>query len=338
MRIENSNRVKKRCSVFIILCIFLFLSCSNSNLTTGIIRKAFDKGGYKMNSALEKHIPQHVSAIPNEQYDLTDPDAYLDIYLPEQAEQSVAKYPLIVWIHGGAWVAGSKEQVANYCKILSGEGYVVAAVNYSLAPRNTYPKPVHQINSALQYLMIHSERLSIDTTCIVLAGDSGGAQLAAQLGTLTTVPAYASQLAILPTLQPSQLAGLILYCGAYDLDKVKLTGKFSGFVKNVLCAYSGDKNFMENEMFATLSVYQYVNEDFPPSFISAGNGDPLAEHSYALAQKLAALGVQVDTLFFEKEYTPALPHEYQFNLDTDEGQLALKRSLQFLNNVKSNRK
>lgn len=73
-----------------------------------------------------------------------------------------------------------------------------------------------------------------------------------------------------------------------------------------------------------------MTADFPPAFISAGNADPLLRHSTALAETLASHGVSVDSLFFPSDYAPGLPHEYQFNLDTDAGRLALDRSGAFL--------
>ena len=48
---------------------------------------------------------------------------------------------------------------------------------------------------------------------------------------------------------------------------------------------------------------------------------------------LTKLGVRVDALFFPADYEPALPHEYQFNLDTEAGRLALDRSVAFLNGL-----
>src|SRR5690606_23112788 len=69
---------------------------------------------------------------------------------------------------------------------------------------------------------------------------------------------------------------------------------------------------------------------FPPTFISAGNADPLLPQSQALAERLTALGVAVDRLFFPANYEPELPHEYQFDLETPASRLALARSLEFL--------
>lgn len=71
----------------------------------------------------------------------------------------------------------------------------------------------------------------------------------------------------------------------------------------------------------------------PPSFLSAGNGDPLAPHSQALVDALQAQGVAVDALCFPDDHVPALPHEYPFNLDVATGREALARSLAFLEKV-----
>jgi acetyl esterase/lipase len=80
----------------------------------------------------------------------------------------------------------------------------------------------------------------------------------------------------------------------------------------------------------TLAIVNYLTPQFPPSFISVGDADPLAAQSYVLAHDLARLGVRVDTLFFPAAYAPPQPHEYQFNLDTEAARLALQRSTEFL--------
>ena len=65
-------------------------------------------------------------------------------------------------------------------------------------------------------------------------------------------------------------------------------------------------------------------------FISAANDDPLAPQSHLFADKVAAQGVLVDRLLFPKEYVPKVWHQFQFNLDTEAGRLALERSVDFI--------
>jgi acetyl esterase/lipase len=93
--------------------------------------------------------------------------------------------------------------------------------------------------------------------------------------------------------------------------------------------YFGKKDISDDAYAKTASVTNYLTSTFPPTFISAGNGDPLLPQSILLAEKLSALNVPMDTLFFPNNHEPALPHEYQFTLD-DSGEMALKRSVEFM--------
>lgn len=281
---------------------------------------------------MEKYVPADVSAHRNLRYSDTGEgkDGYLDIYYPSEIRASDRLLPTVVWVHGGGWVSGSKDDVANYARIIAGKGYTVAAVNYSLAPRAKYPIPVRQVNSALRYLRENAHRFHIDASTFVLAGDSAGSHIVAQLANGISVPAYAEALAIEPAIGRPQLAAVILYCGAYDLKLVHLDGPFAPLVKTLLWAYGGSKDFMSDQAFASASVINYVTPAFPPAFVSAGNGDPLESQSRIFAKTLASRGVKVEPLFFPGNYSPPLPHEYQFKLDTEAAQLALERSLAFL--------
>lgn len=294
-----------------------------------LIRRVFNKEGVRVNEALERHVPPGVSAMLDQSYHPNDEDAYLDVYFPSTLQQEQV-LPTIIWIHGGGWISGSKDQVANYCKVLAAQGYTVVALDYSLAPAKKYPTPVRQVNIAMGYLTAHAQQLHIDPAHFILAGDSGGAHIAAQLANLLYVPSYAAELGITPSIRASQLSGVLLYCGPYSTRNINFDSDFGSFLKTVLWSYSGEKNFVTNQAFASASVIDYVTAAFPPAFISVGNGDPLAPHSYQLARKLGAAGVPVDTLFFPATHHRSLPHEYQFNLDTEEARQALERSVKFL--------
>ena len=95
------------------------------------------------------------------------------------------------------------------------------------------------------------------------------------------------------------------------------------------------KNFRQDERFQLMSVPRFVTKDFPPTFISSGNADPLAPQAIALARKLGRLGVRVDSLFFPADRQPSLPHECQFNLDDAAGREALNRMLAFLDPIRN---
>ncbi|MBX9631358.1 MAG: alpha/beta hydrolase [Burkholderiales bacterium] len=298
-----------------------------------LIRLVFDKGATDASQALEKHVPASIVEHRDLRYDAKDPDALVDVFYPKEIEGSDRPLPTIVWIHGGGWVSGTKGQIANYAKVLAHRGFTVASVDYTIAPRGTYPTPVRQANAALAFLTSNAKQLHVDPSSFVLAGDSAGSHIATQLANTIVSPAYASALGILPSLQRSQLRGMVLFCGAYDTKRINLEGPFGGFLRTVLWAYSGSKDFGTNPRFATASVIDHVTGDLPPAFVSAGNADPLLPQSKALVEKLRGLGVRVDSLFFPDDYTPPLSHEYQFDLDADAGRLALERAIRFLTNL-----
>jgi acetyl esterase/lipase len=293
-----------------------------------LIRRGFEKEALSTSQALEKHVPPALSAQFNERYDPADPDALLDVFYPS----AIADKPLptIVWVHGGGWVSGSKEEIANYGKVLAGRGFTVVGVDYSLAPGKTFPTPMRQVNAALGYLVSNAERLQVDPDHFVLAGDSVGAHIVAVTANAIAVPDYAKMLGIVPAIQRRQIAALLLYCGTYTIDGIDFDGPFGGFLRTVLWSFSGSKDFKNDPRFAAASVLNYVTAEFPPTFISAGNRDPLLPQSIALADRLASRDVRVERLFFQSDYQPPLPHEYQFNLDNEAGRLALDRSMAFL--------
>jgi acetyl esterase len=294
--------------------------------SVALIEYAFSKGDAATESSLAKHVPNDISA----QIDIAygdDKAERLDVF---RRHDTAARLPAIVWIHGGAWIAGTKETVANYLKILAAHGYVTVGVEYSTGFGSTYPRPVEQVNLALAYLVRHAGEFAIDTNRIILAGDSAGAQIAAQTALIITDPAYAGKIGITPGLPAGQLRAILLLSGAYNVDAVDFNGSFGWFVRTVLWAYSGVRDFARDERFRLLSVTNYVSERFPRSFISSGNGDPLAPQAVALADKLERQGVVVDSLFFPADRNPPLPHEYQFDLDNAAGRQALERMLAFV--------
>jgi len=289
-------------------------------------RAFMDRGGDALSRALARHVPGGVTTIADQRYE-ADAGALLDVYHPAQGSGAL---PTIVWVHGGAFFAGNKGQLGNYLKILASKGYTTVGVEYSLAPGAIYPTQLRQVNAALGYLVKNAQRLRVDPKRLILAGDSAGAQIVAQLANIISVPSYAKLVGIQPSIARRQLRGVLLYCGFYELGLTRAEGPYGHFLRTLMWAYSGEKDPAKRKHSAELSVARHLTAEFPPSFISAGNGDPLLAHSLRLNEVLRAHHVHVDSLFFPESRAPALPHEYQFNLDTEGGREALERSLKFL--------
>jgi len=294
--------------------------------SVALISMAFASGDEFSESRLVKHVPAGVVSRNDLAYG-PGADEIFDINFPD--EQPIAR-PTIVWVHGGGFIGGSKDGVANYLKVLAGHGYTVVGLEYSKGFGSTYPRPVEQVNAALGHLVADADELRIDTRKVFLAGDSAGAQIAAQVALLVTDPAYAAALGIAPAVGSDGLAGTILASGAFDLASVDLSGDYGWFVRTVLWAYTGVRDFMNDARFELASVPQHVGPGFPPTYITSGNGDPLAPQAVALASRLVAQGVDTESLFFPATREPALPHEYQFNLDDPAGQDSLARMLAFI--------
>jgi len=291
------------------------------------MRYEFDEDGDKVAQKLAPYVPPGVAAILDQRYDSGNSDVALDVYRPEGPPQARTT---VMWIHGGGWLAGSKEQMGNYARILAGRGFTVAVIGYSLAPGAIYPTQVRQVNTALGYLVGNASRLGIEPSRLVLAGDSAGTQIALQVATLILQPAYAQTIGIPPTITKDRLAGLLLYCGIYRMEK---EDEEISVLATEYWSYSGTRNFLRDPHFATAWVMDRVNGDYPPAFISVGNGDHLRPQSIALADALEKNGVRVDRLIFPEDHTPKLPHEYQFELERPEARDALDRSVEFLKSL-----
>lgn len=287
------------------------------------MRKVFAAGGARTARALARHAPTGVVTLADEPYG-DGPDMLLDVHRPVSAGEPL---PLLLRVHGGGFVGGSKNELAGWFRLLASKGFAVVGPRYSLAPEHRYPTPLEQMMAALEHLQANAGRLGIDPNRIAIAGDSAGAQIAAQVGALLTTPGYAEAVGIAPTITPARVRGLVLACGPYDLG---LTGAGHRFAQVVLWAYSGTRHFLDDPVFATWSVTNHVTAAFPPTLITVGNTDPLRPHSELLAGKLRAHDVEVETLFFPGDHDPPLGHEYQFDLDGDAGQQFLGRMVEFL--------
>ncbi|MEJ1923455.1 alpha/beta hydrolase [Microbacterium sp. KHB019] len=294
------------------------------------IRAVFTQGGDATAAEMDRHVPDtKLSETLDVAYGDDGSDTTMDVFTPASA---TAPLPTIVWIHGGAWISGSKENVDPYMRILAAEGYTTIAVNYTIGPEGTYPTAVHQLNTALAYIDAHASDLNVDASQIVLAGDSAGGQLASQMATIMTNPDYAEIMSIDPALHADQVVATVLNCGVYDLAALAaLQGGAGWGLKSAMWAYAGSKSWAENSTGATMSTVDWVTADFPTTYISGGNGDGLTWlQSIPMAQRLDELGVDVTTLFWPAAHEPALPHEYQFHLDMPDAQTALQKTIDFL--------
>ncbi len=316
--------------VLIVIAVVAIIGALTPWPSAMVIRSVFTKGGDETAAEMDTHVPDtELTEKLDVAYADGGSDTTMDVFSPASA---TAPLPTVVWIHGGAWISGSKENVDPYMRILAAEGYTTIALNYTIGPEGVYPLAVHQLNDALAYIDANADELGVDPSQIVLAGDSAGAQLASQMATLITSPAYSEIMDITPALEAEQVVATVLNCGVYDLAALATLDGIVGWgLKTSMWAYSGTKTWAEDSTGATMSTIDWVTEDFPTTYISGGNGDGLTWlQSIPMAQRLDALGVDVTTLFWPAPHEPELPHEYQFHLDMPDAQTALQKTIDFL--------
>lgn len=106
----------------------------------------------------------------------------LDVW---RARDAQAPTPLVVFVHGGGWKRGSKDNATGRFKAehYPAKGYAFASINYRLVPAATVEQQAADVASAVRALVDRAGALGIDRRRVVLMGHSAGAHLVALVGT-----------------------------------------------------------------------------------------------------------------------------------------------------------
>lgn len=115
-----------------------------------------------------------------------DPLQVLDVWpAARAADPAIPPAPLVVFVHGGGWKRGSKDNAAGSWKQVHypEQGYVYASINYRLVPQATVEQQGADVAAALKALLDRAGPLGIDRSRVVLMGHSAGAHLVALVGT-----------------------------------------------------------------------------------------------------------------------------------------------------------
>lgn len=252
------------------------------------------------------------------------PDARLRILTPRSRRD--APYPIVLWIHGGGFISSSADTVEDYAVVLAHQGFVVADLDYSIAPAAQHPVPVRQGDVALGFLRHHGARYGGDPTRIFLGGDSAGAQIASELASVETSPSLASEVGITPSAE-GVIRGVVLFCGLYDMSTVASTG-FPG-LRTYLWAYTGHRDWLRAPDVGQMSTTATATADYPPTFLSVGDADPFHTQESEFARALREKAVPVTELTWNGT-GDHLGHEYQFDLTTPQADRALAKTVAFL--------
>lgn len=182
----------------------------------------------------------------------------LDLYLPDRQAQK----GLVLWIHGGLWSRGSKENVRLLS--LTQEGYAISSINYRLSGMSPYPAQVEDAKAAIRWLINHKNDYHLNTQKIIIAGESAGGHLAALAG-LTTLNDQSQPLA----------NGIIVYYGASNLNSILKQSTHSSYElrKNALDMLFGGPIENKKAALHEASPIHYVSHNSPPLLIFHGVQD-----------------------------------------------------------------
>ena len=196
--------------------------------------------------------------------------------------------PLVVYLHGGGFVAGGVAPADRPCRALAAaSGWAVASVEYRLAPENPHPAPARDCLAATRWLVAHAAELGVDGARFVLLGDSAGGALAAATAIALRNeggPRALAQLLVYPTLTPT---------GTADFPSLEENGEGYSMTRGGLTWFwdhllSGP-GAGEQPPAAPLDVDDV--SDLPPATVVVAGFDPLRDEGLAYVERLAAAGV-----------------------------------------------
>ena len=253
------------------------------------MRVAFKKNDDKRDANLPLEIPE-VTRINDLSYGPDSKWHLLDLYLPNDISE---KIPVIVHIHGGGWVYGTKETYQFYGMSLAKEGFAFVNFNYHLAPDVDFPGILEDVDLVMHWLCEHANQYHLDLNNVFLAGDSAGGQMVEQYLAILTNENYRQYFNFeLPDLT---IRAAALNCGAYFIH---LPGNLQGAVTGYFTKEAQEK-YRE-----VLNVEKYLTKNLPPLFIMSSNKDFLYEQAIRLDGYLMAKEIDHELHIYGDEKHP----------------------------------
>ena len=240
-----------------------------------------------------------------------------DIYYPEPWDAET--YPVIVSIHGGGWFYGDQKLYSLYTKYLASKGFAVVNFNYRLAPEYKYPCGFLDCCRLMDFLAKNAEEYRLDLSRLYMVGDSAGAQLTSQYSIFATSPEYRALFEEVKSLTAPVPSKVALNCGIYEVY-----GREDSRVSDNYLPEQMSEKLQES----ILHILNYVNKDFPETFLMASVNDKLLPASAVLKKKLEELSVPYEY----REYgqtNPADGHVFHVNLRSAEGRRCNQDELEF---------
>jgi acetyl esterase/lipase len=210
--------------------------------------------------------------------------------------------PVLVYIHGGAWVVGDKrEQGLPMMHELARRGWVAVTINYRLSPRATWPDHIVDCKRALAWVREHIAEFGGDPGFIAVSGGSAGGHLAALLALTPGDPDF----------QPgfeeadASIDACVPFYGVYDMTAGRGTSRYDRGMLTLLERRVFKRRLADDPaVFEAASPLRRVHRDAPPFFVIHGTNDTLVPVAEARAFVSALRAVsQAPVLYAELPYT-----------------------------------
>lgn len=310
--------------ILFVLVVLVWIVSANSTVLQKVFIRALCAGNAGVKPPDYDAVLNKIDTLEEDiSYESAFDNGRLDLYAAK-GEEALS---LIVYAHGGYYVGDDKADFAYYCQALASRGYVVANLNYQLAPEGKYPTQMLQVNEAIRFLTDHAEEYRIDTQRIFIGGDSAGAHLSSQMGLYYTNPAFQARIGGEPAISPEQLRGVILHCGYYNIETLRATG--FPMIADSIWMMTGEKHYEGTDAAKSMSTVAWVTADYPATFIDCGDMDSFLSQAQEMIAALEAQGVEVVSYLPTTTGFPLL-HEFQRLLNLPEGQEAMERLVGFL--------
>jgi acetyl esterase/lipase len=213
----------------------------------------------------------------------------LDLHRPKAASP-----PLIVYVHGGAWRAGSKSDVP-VARLLD-YGFAIASVDYRLSTQAQFPAQIHDIKAAIRFLRAKSGEFHIDTKRIAIVGSSAGGHLAALTGVTNGHPVLEGNVGEHLN-QSSDVECIVSLYGASNLESILGQSTEFGLKMRVpaLQLLLGGQPREKPDLARLASPVAHLDKNDPPLLLIHGDADPQMppQQSQELAKACEALNLPV---------------------------------------------
>jgi acetyl esterase/lipase len=211
----------------------------------------------------------------------------LDLYLPKQVD----KLKLLVWVHGGAWRAGSRADMP--LKDLIDAGYAIASVDYRLSPVAPFPAQIHDIKAAIRFLRGNQKKYRYAADNIGILGNSAGGHLAALVGVTNGHEQLEGKVGDFPA-ESSGVQAIVSYYGMSNLTTILSQSTPHGLKVRVpaLQLLLGGQPEDQPDLARLASPVFHVDAQDPPLLLIHGDQDPQApiNQSHELEGKYEAVG------------------------------------------------